>query len=492
MLRSLLGEQSIHTLFLEKIKMLRRDQMRGYQKRGSRFMKKNKRSGLFLDMGLGKTVITLTALSDLFDECALRRVLLVGPLRVVQGVWKQEAKKWKHLRHLQFKLLHGNERYRLTAMQSKAQIHLLNVENLHWLLHMLGHMSRRKGFKWPYDALVIDESSLFKSPNSKRFKALRYKIKKFDRRHILTGTPAPNGLEDIWSQMFILDEGDRLGHKVENYRSRFFSATGYMGYDLKIDDGAKGKIARLLSDVILTMRAEDYLDLPPMLKQEVWVELPPKVRKLYDKMEREMFLELEQGTAEAEHAATVMAKCWQIANGFIYLEDKDLNKVWQPLHEAKLDALREIVDGTGQNMLVAYYHKPDLARLRKAFPKALVLADAKGAHQLDQIQKAWNTGRHRMMLVHPQGAGHGLNFQDGAHMIVFYSMLFGHEWYRQVIERIGQARQSGRDVTVMVKHICAANTVDEAMLYAQRFKFDNERGFINALHDYRAIREMLG
>lgn len=475
--------------------MLDKKDMRGYQKRGARFLKKNKRSGLFLDMGLGKTVITLTALSELLDDCEIKRVLLVAPLRVVQGVWMQEAKKWRHLRHLQFKLLHGNERYRMTAMHSKAQIHLLNVENLHWLLHMLSHYSKRKGFVWPYDALVIDESSLFKSPSAKRFIALRHRVKNFERRHILTGTPAPNGLGDIWSQLFILDEGARLGHRVESYRSRFFERDGYMGHTLIADDNAKGKIATLLSDVILTMEAKDYLDLPPELPpNNVWVELPPKARKLYDKMELEMFLEMDSGTATATHAATVSAKCWQIANGFIYLEDDKGDKVHELIHDAKIDALREIVEGSGDNMLVAYYHKPDLARLRKAFPKALVLADTKGRLQQEQMQNTWNTGKHRLMLVHPQGAGHGLNFAEGAHTIAFYSMLYGHEWYRQVIERIGAARQAQLNShrSVQVHHILARDTVDEAMLAAQRFKADNERGFIKALHDYRAIREMLG
>jgi hypothetical protein len=475
--------------------MLDKNDMRGYQKRGARFMKKNKHSGLFLDMGLGKTVITLTALSELLDDMDIKRVLIVGPLRVVQGVWMQEAKKWRHLRHLQFKLLHGHERYRMSALQSKAQIHLLNVENLHWLLHMLQHMSRRKGFVWPYDALVIDESSLFKSPSSKRFTALRFKLKRFNRRHILTGTPAPNGLEDVWAQAFILDRGDRLGHKVDGYRERFFSPAGFKGYKREADEGSREKIANLLSDIILTMQAKDYLDLPPELPpNNIWVDLPPKVRAMYERMEQEMFLELDKGTADAEHAATVTAKCWQIANGFIYLEDHRGDKVWQALHDAKIDALKEAVEGTGDNMLVAYFHKPDLERLRKAFPKALVLADAKGVHQLEQVQNKWNTGRHRMMLVHPQGAGHGLNFAQGSHTITFYSMLYGHEWYRQVIERVGLARQAqlGSGRSTIVNHIAAKNTVDEAMILAQKYKADNERGFIQALHDYRAIKEMLG
>jgi SNF2 family DNA or RNA helicase len=475
--------------------MLDKNDMRGYQKRGARFMKKNKHSGLFLDMGLGKTVITLTALSELLDDMDIKRVLIVGPLRVVQGVWMQEAKKWRHLRHLQFKLLHGHERYRMSALQSKAQIHLLNVENLHWLLHMLTHFGRRKGFVWPYDTLVIDESSMFKTPSSKRFTALRFHLKKFKRRHILTGTPAPNGLEDVWAQAFICDLGARLGRKAGSYRERFFSPSGFRGYNREADDGAKEKIANLLSDMVMTMRAEDYLELPPELPpNNIWVDLPPKVRALYERMETEMFLELDEGVADATHAATVTAKCWQIANGFIYLEDGGGDKVWKQLHDAKIDALKEVLEGTGDNMLVAYYHKPDLERLRKAFPKALVLADTKGRHEQEKLQDKWNTGKHRMMFVHPQGAGHGLNFAQGAHTITFFSLLYGHEWYRQVIERIGRARQAqlGSGKIVQVNHILARSTVDEAMLMSQRRKHDNERGFVNALHEYRAIKRMLG
>lgn len=472
--------------------MLNRDNLRNYQRRAYTFIKRNPQSGLFLDMGLGKTVSTLTALADLFESGDVRRVLLVAPLKVVQGVWAQEAKKWAHTKHLTFKLIHGDERQRLQALQSTADVHLINVENLRWLLYVLKNAAKRKNFQWPYDTLIIDESSLFKSPSAKRFVTLRHTLNRFPRRHILTGTPSPNGLMDLWSQLFIVDKGQRLGENVKRYRERFFSTAGYMGYSYEPVPEAKEKIAELISPVILTMRAEDWLELPPLIKSEVWVDLPAPVRKMYNRMEKEMFLELETGTAEAAHAASVTAKCHQIANGALFLEDHRGDKVWQAVHDAKLEALQEIIEGTGSNALVAYYFKHDLERLRKAFPKAPVIKDAKNQAQLDKMQTEWNAGKHPVMLIHPQGAGHGLNLQDGGHLLVFYSMLFGHEPYRQVIERIGPARQVGKAKRVLVKHIVARDTVDEALLASQRRKFDDERGFIASLHDYRQIKEMLG
>ncbi|MBV5296645.1 MAG: DEAD/DEAH box helicase [Rhodoferax sp.] len=472
--------------------MLTRDNLRNYQRRAYTFIKRNPQSGLFLDMGLGKTVSTLTAMSDLLKTGDVRKVLIVAPLRVVQGVWSQEAKKWSHLKHLTFKLISGPEQKRLMALQSKADIHMINVENFRWLLYVLKNMVRRKGFEWPYDTLIIDESSMFKAAGSKRFTTLRHTLDKFERRHILTGTPSPNGLLDLWSQLYIVDQGTRLGSTVGRYKARFFSPSGYKGYKQELDEGASEKIAELISPVILTMRAEDWLELPPLIKEDVWVDLPPSARKVYNQMEKEMFIELEKGTSEAGHAASVTAKCHQIANGAVFLEDRNGDQTWQAVHDAKIDALKEILNEVGSNALVAYYFKHDLERLRKAFPKAPVIKDAKNQSQLDTMQKEWNAGKHPVMLIHPQGAGHGLNLQDGGHLLVFYSMLFGHEPYRQVIERIGPARQVGKAKRVLVKHILARDTVDEALLAAQRRKFDNERGFIAALHDYRQIKEILG
>ncbi len=470
--------------------MLKREQMRKYQNRAANFLKRNPESGLFLDMGLGKTVSTETALADLLADCEVRRVLVVGPLRVVQGVWQQEAQKWEHLRHLTFKLIEGNEEQRLRCMQSKADIHLINVENFRWLLYSLKSVSRRKDFVWPYDALVIDESSMFKSAKAKRFMTLRHMLWRFDRRHILTGTPTPNGIEDVWSQMMIVDRGATLGSSVKRFRQRFTEPSGYMGYKRTPVEGAHEKVAQLIAPKVLTLRAEDWLELPPMIKTDIWVDLPPKARSLYDKMEREMFIKIEKAETAAAHAGAVMAKCHQIANGAVFLEEQGV-KVWKPVHDAKLAALDEVLAETGTNSLIAYYFEHDLERLTKKYPKFPVLAECKNQRQLDAVQRDWNAGKFRGMFIHPQGQGHGLNLQDGGHSIIFYSLLFGHEAYRQVIERIGQARQVGKADRVLCRHILARDTVDEALLDAQRRKYDNERGFIRAIKEYRDVKNLL-
>lgn len=469
--------------------MLLRRQMRPYQVRAAEFIKRRKAAGLFLDMGLGKTVSVLTALVDLFAVRAVTRVLVVAPLRPAEGVWRQEARKWQHLRHLTFKLLTGNERQRLIALNSKAQIHIINPENLRWLINVLRSQAKRNG--WPYDVLVVDESSMFKSAKAKRFGSLRHQVHRFDRRIILTGTPAPKGLLDLWSQVYILDMGQRLGEQVSRYRSRFFHPSGYMGYGYTADEGSEEKILTLISPLILTMRAEDYLTLPPTLKQEVWVDLPPKARALYNQMEEEMFVELENGTAEGLSAASVSSKCWQIANGALFLEDALGQRTWQAVHDAKLQALEEVIDGTGGNKLVAYFFKPDLARLKSLYPKAPCITGLKGK-PFERLQDEWNAGKHPVMFIHPQSGGHGLNLQHGGNTIVFFSMLYGHEPYRQVCERIGAARQvGGRFDHVMVKHILARDTVDEVMLATQRMRYTDERRIVGLLKDYRKVQELL-
>lgn len=468
--------------------MLFRTDLRAYQRRAVEFLNRNKRAGLFLDMGLGKTISTLTALRDMFARGSVTRVLLVAPLRPATGVWRQEARKWQHTKHLTFKMLTGTERQRLTAMNSSAQVHIINVDNLRWLLDVL--RSRSKKYAWPYDALVIDESSMFKSAKAKRFMSLRHQLKHFDRRIILTGTPSPKGLLDLWSQVFILDNGARLGEQIGRYRSRFFSPSGYMGYAYTPDEGAEKKVASLIGDLILTMRAEDWLELPPVIKQNVYVDLPPKALKLYAQLEAEMFLELESGSTEALSAASLSQKCWQIANGALILEDSKGDRTWQAIHDAKLEALEEIVSGVGGNILVAYWFKTDLIRLKKLYPKAPNLSGVKGA-AFNRLQDEWNAGKHPLMFVHPQSAGHGSNLQFGGNTLVFFSMLWGREYYAQVCERIGASRQAGLRGHVMYKHIIANNTVDEVMLAVQQTRHADERRMIKMLKEYRDTQELL-
>lgn len=469
--------------------MLDRPNMRAYQVRATEFVKSQAAAGLFLDMGLGKTVSTLTAVSDLLASREVVRVVIVAPLRPAEGVWRQEAAKWSHLKHLTFSLLTGSERQRLKGMDSRAQIHIVNPENLVWFINVL--RSREARDAWAYDMMVIDESSMFKTPKAKRFASLRYQVGKFKRRVILTGTPAPKGLLDLWSQIFILDQGARLGQNVSRYRSQYFSPSGYKGYGYVPDAGAEEKIMGLISPLVLTMRAEDYLELPPTIKQNIWVDLPPKARELYKRLEKEMFLQLETGSIEAVSAAAVSAKCWQIANGALYVDTPTGQRTWEAVHDAKLHALSEIVDGTGGNKLVAYYFKPDLARLQKQYPKAPCITGLKGA-AFEKLQTEWNAGKHPLMFIHPQSGGHGLNLQGGGNTIVFFSMLYGHEWYRQVCERIGAARQvGGRFDHVMIKHILARDTVDEVMLATQQRRFTDERRVLSLLLDYRRGQELL-
>ena len=469
--------------------MLYRKDLRKYQTRAVKFIKDTPCCGLFLDMGLGKTVSTLTALNDLIDEGKVKRVLLVAPLRPAQGVWRQEAKKWAHLRHMTFKLLTGSEPQRLMALKSNAQVHIINVENLHWLIHTLKAKYKKN---WPYDTLVIDESSMFKTPSAKtRFGVLRFYVKRFKRRIIMTGTPAPKSLLDLWAQIYILDEGKRLGERVERYRSRFFSPSGYMGYGYTPDNDAEQKITELISDIVLTMRSEDWLELPEVMEETVWVDLPPKARRMYEDLEKEMFIELAEGSTEALSAAALTSKCWQMANGKIYLEDSKGEKITHLTHDVKIQALKEIIDGVSGNVLVAYWFKPDLEQLMKAFPKAPNITGIRDEKKLNALQDAWNQGKHPVMFVHPQSGGHGLNLQGGGNVLVFYSMLWGREAYAQVKERIGASRQVGLRDHVMYKYIAARDTVDEVMLAVQKERQSNERRMIKLLKDYREAQELL-
>lgn len=469
--------------------MLQRSDLRGYQKRGVDFIKHTRRCGLLEDMGLGKTIQVLTAIADLIRHGVINRVLVISPPRPAQTVWRPEARKWQHTKHLTFKLLLGNERQRLVGLNSRAQIHVISTDNARWLWNVLASRYKREG--WPYDMLVVDESSMFKTPKTKRFSSLRHRVKHFDRRVILTGTPTPKSLLNLWSQMYIVDEGLRLGPTVERYKSRFFSAAGYMGKGYELDDGAEGKILQLISPVILSMRAEDHLDLPPVLEQTVWVDLPPKARAMYEKMEQEMFLELESGSTEALNAASLSGKCWQIANGAIILEDADGERTWQAVHDAKLHALDEILEGTGGNVLVAYWFKTDLLRLKAAYPKAPNLSGVKGKAYA-KLEAEWNAGKHPLTFIHPQSAGHGSNLQRGGNTMVFYSLLWGREFFAQCKERMGAARQAGLRDHVSYKYILARNTVDEAMMAVQRARHANERRYMRILQDYRAVKELLG
>lgn len=365
--------------------MLTRSDLHEYQLKAIKYIKEKKRCALFLFMGAGKSVSALTAASDLLDGCAVERVLVIAPLRVANSVWAQECDKWAHLNHLKVSVCTGSERKRISALQRTADVYTINRENVPWLVK---HYSKR----WPFDAVIVDESSSFKSASSQRFKAMRKILPETEYMILLTGTPSPNGLLDLWAQMYLIDFGNALGRTMTAYKQRFFESD-YMGYRWTIKPGAAETIHGLISDVCLSMSAADYLELPQRIDLSEFVELPPKVATAYQRFESDLLATLPDGEeVEAVNAAALANKLLQWCNGATYTDDKGN---WSEVHSAKLDALAELVELNDEPMLVAYNYKTDLARIKARFPDAV---------QLDKDPETilrWNRGEIKMLLAHP-------------------------------------------------------------------------------------------
>lgn len=439
-------------------------------------------------MGTGKTVATLTALDLLSVVEPVWPVLIIAPLRVAQSVWPVEAQKWDHLQHLRVSPILGDAKQRLAALSSPAEIYTINYENIGWL-------TEHWGDKWPYRAVVCDESTKLKSlrtgskqnvefgqkvsrkAKGKRAYALA-EITPYTRRWInLTGTPAPNGLQDLWGQMWFIDRGTRLGRSYSAFERAFFVNTSRdpRGSQLKPLPHAEKEIMSRISDVCLSIEAKDYMDLPELVSSVVEVELPVAVRKQYKQLEREMFIELENGDAiEAKNAASKTIKCLQAASGALYTDEQ--RTAWANLHDAKLDALEEAVEeAAGMPILVAYHFKHDAERILKRFPKARLL-DKKA-----ETIEAWNRGEIPLLLAHPASAGHGLNLQDGGNILVFFSHWWSLEEYQQIIERIGPTRQfqAGHPRPVYVRHLVAKGTLDEVVMERRQTKASVQDALMN-------------
>jgi len=442
--------------------MLSRHNLHAYQNKAVDFILSEKRCMLALEMGLGKTTSTLTAVCDMLDSFTANKVLVVAPLRVANSVWAQETRLWEHLKHLRVSVCTGTEKARRSALSLDADIYVINRENIPWLVVNYG-----KG--WDFDVVVIDESSSFKNPSSKRFKALRKMLPKIETMVLLTGTPSPNGLLDMWSQMYLIDYGERLGRTLTGYKQRFFEAD-YFGRKFEIRNGAAEKIHSLLTDKIIHMSAEDYLDMPARIDLSVEVDIGNALIG-YQEFERTMLAELETGEeVEAVTAAVLANKLMQYANGALYTDDQGS---WQETHSAKLDALAEIVeDNTGENMLVAYNYKSDLARLLKRFPHARVLDKSQ-----DTID-AWNRGEIPMLLAHPASAGHGLNLQKGGALCVWFGLNWSLELYQQFNARL---HRQGQTRPVRIVHIVARDTIDGRVLSVLRDKDASQSSLLNAL-----------
>jgi SNF2 family DNA or RNA helicase len=469
---------------------------KGYMKRAVKFLVSRNYAGLFLDPGMGKTSIVLAAFLILKKARLVKRVLVVAPLRPARSVWagpKGEAKKWDDFQHIKIGLIHGSKRKE--ALRAKNDIDVVNLEGLGWLL------SNVELKKWPWDWLVIDESTKFKHTNTLRFKLLAPSLTFFRRRTILTGTPAPNGLLNLFGQIYLLDLGRAFGRYISHYRMRFFSPAEkikIMRWDhvkkgpeeLEIATGWRPKagaekiIYKLLQDKVLRMDAADYLKMPPLIDNPIQIELPEKVRKMYDQMENAMLTAVSQHLITASNAGVRSIKCRQIANGGIYLDDHS----WKNLHAAKTDAVVDLVEELdGKPVFVAYEFKHDLARLRKAFPKAPYLGGGvSGKEEQQKIEDAWNAGDTPVLLAQPQSVAHGLNIQGTRADVIWHSLTFNLEDYDQFIRRIWRQGQKTR---VVNHQLIATDTVDEVIVAALRSKDRTQRALLNALRDYAERRK---
>lgn len=444
--------------------MLSRDNLHVYQTRAVDFIIEKKRCGLFLDMGLGKTVSTLTGVSDLLDSLAVSRVLIIAPLRVANTVWQQEAENWTHLKHLRITVCTGGERNRLARLRQPADVYVINRENIKWLVELYGQ-------DWPFDMIVIDESSSFKSAKSQRFKSLKSVLHLTNYAVLLTGTPAPNGLLDLWSQMYLVDFGQALGRTMSNYKKRFFEASGYMGYKHEPRQGADKTIHNLISYRVISMCVEDYLELPDRIDLVQKVELPPATLKLYREFEKTLLVELDNSElVEASTAAVLANKLLQWCNGAVYVDDM---KNWQEVHKVKLDALVDIVeDNAGENILVAYNYKTDLERLKARFPTAVVLDN-----NPETVEK-WNAGDIPMLLAHPASAGHGLNLQHGGALAVWFGLNWSLELYQQFNARL---HRQGQTRPVRIVHIIVGGCLDERVIQVLTDKESTQSALIDSL-----------
>ncbi|XWN29915.1 MAG: DEAD/DEAH box helicase [Devosia sp.] len=447
--------------------MRSRSDLHGYQEKAVGFVVDRPSCALWLSMGIGKTVITLTALADLLDSFDTHRVLIVAPLRVARATWPQELRAWTHVQHMRATVLAGRTpkaRARL-ALRDTNDIHVINRELVPWLVDLF----RETKTPWPYDTVVLDEASGFKSHRAARFKALRKVRPRIARMIQLTGTPTSGGLLDLWAQAFLLDGGERLGRAYTSFRDRYFVGD-YMGYNFEPRANAEEQIHGALRDVVLSLSADDYLDVPPMLFNDVRVELPANARKAYGTLERDFLVTIEDETVAAVTAGVLAGKLLQCANGAFYT---DPDGTWVGVHDAKLAALDEIVEGTcGAPLLVAYQFKSDVARIKTRYPSAELLG--KDPRQIER----WNRGEIAMLLAHPASAGHGLNLQHGGRHAVWFGLNWSLELYQQFNARL---HRQGQAEPVIIHRIVADDTIDDAVIGALSAKGSTQRTLLEAL-----------
>lgn len=428
----------------------------------------NKAAGLFLDMGMGKTVSTLTAIDDLLFLGEVNKVLVIAPLRVAEDTWTTEAGKWDHLNHLRISKVLGKPKDRIRAMNTPADIYVTNRENVEWMV-------KEYFDKWPFDMCVIDELSSFKSSKAVRFRALK-KVRPYFKRIVgLTGTPAPNSLIDLWPQVYLLDGGLRLGKTITGYREQYFrpgQRNQFVVYSWNLKEGAEEAIHKKISDICISMMAKDYLDIPERIDNTIEINLPVVALNKYKQLEKDLVLELDEDDITAANAAVLTNKLLQMSNGAIYSESHQVIEV----HEEKLKALLDVIEAAnGKPVLIFYSFKHDFDRivsfLKSNKIKAVGLEDSKDI-------KKWNEGNIPVLLVHPAGAGHGLNLQYGGNIIVWFGLTWSLELYQQANARL---HRQGQKESVIIHHLVSKGTVDEDVMKALGNKEINQNTLLEAV-----------
>lgn len=424
----------------------------------------NNKYGLFLDMGLGKTVSTLTAFSDL-QIIDTDKMLVIAPLNVAKDTWADEIHKWEHLKHLTVSKVLGTPKQRIDALKQEADIYITNKENTKWLCDYYKK-------DWPFDMLVVDELSTFKNHSSQRFKALKKKMPLVKRFVGLTGTPSPNSMMDLWAQVYLIDSGERLDKSFTRFRERYFKPTHQVSehvFNWELREDAEELIYERIDDVCISMKASDYLSMPERIDTVQEVTLSNKERKLYDELERDYILESEDdGDIVAQSGASLSQKLLQLSNGAVYTDEQEVRQV----HDRKLDKLEEIIEESqGQPILLFYNFKHDKERILERFKQAVVLGS-------DNYKEDWDKGNIEILLAHPASAGHGLNLQQGGHIIVWFGLTWSLELYQQANARL---YRQGQDNTTIIHHIMTDNTIEQRVYKALQNKELTQDELMNAV-----------
>lgn len=435
-----------------------------YQKYATNFVLEHPVAAVLLEMGLGKSVITLTAIYELlYNRFEVGKVLVIAPLRVARDTWPAEIEKWDHLKGLTYSVVIGTESERKEALRKSAGIYLINRENVDWLIN-------KSGFPFDFDMVVIDELSSFKSASAKRFKSFLKVRPKVKRIVGLTGTPSSNGLMDLWAEFRILDMGERLGRYITHYRNNFFvpdKRNQQMVFSYKPRSGAEDAIYRLISDITISMKSADFLKMPECIMNEVEVNLSEKEWSVYDELRQEMVVSLEDEEIDAANAAALSGKLLQMANGAVYNEEKSVFHI----HDRKIDALEDLIEGAnGKPVLVAYWYNHDLERIKKRFR----VREIKNSKDI----KDWNNGEIPIAVIHPASAGHGLNLQSGGSTLIWFGLTWSLELYQQTNARLWR---QGQKSTVVIHHIISKDTIDEDVMKALRLKEKTQTDLIDAV-----------